>query len=230
MDRKSELLSNLTNVQKKVSAAGVRASRAEGEITLIAVTKNFPSSDVELLAEIGISDVGENKDQEAKQKYKETKSKLVWHFIGQLQSNKVKSVVSYADYMHSVDRLNLAKEISKQCVAINKEIQVFIQVDLGEDNQNRGGVAAKSLPLLAAEIETLPKVKLVGLMAVAPLNTAPADAFEKLIEIRAGFLQDHPQARLLSIGMSDDFETAIEFGATHLRIGSLLLGVRPNLR
>ena len=230
MDRKSELLSNLTNVQKKVSAAGVRASRAEGEITLIAVTKNFPSSDVELLAEIGISDVGENKDQEAKQKYKETKSKLVWHFIGQLQSNKVKSVVSYAHYVHSVDRLNLAKEISKQCVAINKEIQVFIQVDLGEDNQNRGGVAAKSLPLLAAEIETLPKVKLVGLMAVAPLNTVPADAFEKLIEIRAGFLQDHPQARLLSIGMSDDFETAIEFGATHLRIGSLLLGVRPNLR
>lgn len=230
MDRKSELLSNLTNVQKKVSAAGVRASRAEGEITLIAVTKNFPSSDVELLAEIGISDVGENKDQEAKQKYKETKSKLVWHFIGQLQSNKVKSVVSYAHYVHSVDRLNLAKEISKQCVAINKEIQVFIQVDLGEDNQNRGGVAAKSLPLLAAEIETLPKVKLVGLMAVAPLNTTSADAFEKLIEIRAGFLQDHPQARLLSIGMSDDFETAIEFGATHLRIGSLLLGVRPNLR
>lgn len=230
MDRKSELLSNLTNVQKKVSAAGVRASRAEGEITLIAVTKNFPSSDVELLAEIGISDVAENKDQEAKQKYKETKSKLVWHFIGQLQSNKVKSVVSYAHYVHSVDRLNLAKEISKQCVAINKEIQVFIQVDLGEDNQNRGGVAPKSLPLLAAEIETLPKVKLVGLMAVAPLNTAPANAFEKLIEIRAGFLQDHPQARLLSIGMSDDFETAIEFGATHLRIGSLLLGVRPNLR
>ncbi|MFY9325243.1 MAG: YggS family pyridoxal phosphate-dependent enzyme [Candidatus Nanopelagicales bacterium] len=230
MDRKSELLSNLTNVQKKVSAAGVRASRAEGEITLIAVTKNFPSSDVELLAEIGISDVGENKDQEAKQKYKETKSKLVWHFIGQLQSNKVKSVVSYAHYVHSVDRLNLAKEISKQCVAINKEIQVFIQVDLGEDNQNRGGVAPKLLPLLAAEIETLPKVKLVGLMAVAPLNTAPANAFEKLIEIRAGFLQDHPQARLLSIGMSDDFETAIEFGATHLRIGSLLLGVRPNLR
>jgi PLP dependent protein len=230
MNRKTELLQNLANVRERISFACSKSNRLESEITVIAVTKNFPSSDVEFLAEIGISDVGENKDQEAKKKITEVKHELAWHFIGQLQTNKVKSVVRYADYIHSVDRLNLVQEISKQSVAIDKEIKIFIQVDLGEDDQNRGGVAPKSLLELATEIVALPKVQLVGLMAVAPLNSVAKDAFKKLVEIRSGFLQEHPQAQYLSIGMSDDFETAIEFGATHLRIGSLLLGVRPNLR
>lgn len=229
MERISELRENLAQVKQKIALACSKSARDPSEITLIAVTKTFPAADVELLAEIGVCDVGENKDQEAKLKSEQVNSQVDWHFIGQLQTNKVKSVIRYASFIHSVDRINLAVEISKQCEASDKDIKVLIQVELAADDQTRGGVAPAELFELAQRIQGLPKLQLVGLMAVAPLKQSAVDAFQRLIEIRTGFLADFPAARLLSIGMSDDFETAIQFGATHLRIGSLLLGGRPNL-
>ncbi|MGA0078615.1 MAG: YggS family pyridoxal phosphate-dependent enzyme, partial [Candidatus Nanopelagicales bacterium] len=212
------------------SASCALAKRDKSEITLIAVTKNFPASDVEILHELGIEHVGENKDQEASAKHIQVKAELTWHFVGQLQRNKVKSVVKYCQYIHSVDRLSLAKEISKQAELNSRNLKIFIQVDLDESDVNRGGVGRADLAALAKEISLLPAIQIEGLMAVAPLGVDPSQAFSKLREIQADFLKDFPEAVNLSIGMSEDFEIAIAHGATHLRIGSLLLGVRPILR
>jgi pyridoxal phosphate enzyme (YggS family) len=230
MDRKQELAKNFNSVSERIAASCDLAKRDKSDITLIAVTKNFPASDVEILHELGIRHVGENKDQEASAKHNQVKAELTWHFVGQLQRNKVKSVVKYCQYIHSVDRLSLAKEISKQAVANEKNLKIFIQVDLDESDVNRGGVGRAELAALAKEISLLPAIQIEGLMAVAPLGGDPRQAFSRLRDLRADFLKDFPEAVNLSIGMSEDFEIAIAHGATHLRIGSLLLGVRPILR
>jgi pyridoxal phosphate enzyme (YggS family) len=230
MDRKQELAKNFNSVSERIAASCALAKRDKSDITLIAVTKNFPASDVEILHELGIRHVGENKDQEASAKHNQVKAELTWHFVGQLQRNKVKSVVKYCQYIHSVDRLSLAKEISKQAVANEKNLKIFIQVDLDESDVNRGGVGRAELAALAKEISLLPAIQIEGLMAVAPLGGDPRQAFSRLRDLRADFLKDFPEAVNLSIGMSEDFEIAIAHGATHLRIGSLLLGVRPILR
>lgn len=230
MDRKQELAKSFNSLSERISASCALAKRDKSEITLIAVTKNFPASDVEILHELGIEHVGENKDQEASAKHIQVKAELTWHFVGQLQRNKVKSVVKYCQYIHSVDRLSLAKEISKQAELNSRNLKIFIQVDLDESDVNRGGVGRADLAALAREISLLPAIQIEGLMAVAPLGVDPSQAFSKLREIQADFLKDFPEAVNLSIGMSEDFEIAIAHGATHLRIGSLLLGVRPILR
>lgn len=230
MNRQEELRRNLQDLEERISQSCNTSKRERKDITLIAVTKNFPASDIEILYELGIQDVGENRDQEASAKFAQVKKTLTWHFIGQLQSNKVKSVVKYCNFIHSVDRISLAKEISKQAQLIKKTIKIFLQIDLAPTDANRGGVEAGELNSLAREVAKLPGVEIVGLMSVAPLNQEPKEAFSRLAVIRASFLKEFPKAAQLSIGMSDDFEDAINFGATHLRIGSLLLGVRPILR
>jgi pyridoxal phosphate enzyme (YggS family) len=229
MNRNDQLAENLSKINYQIEAACQKANRSINEITVIAVTKFFPASDVEILAKLGIKDVGENKDQEAKEKFQQIKSNLNWHFVGQLQTNKVKSVLQYADFIHSVDRLRLAKEINKVAINLNRPIKIFLQVDLGGDDPNRGGVDPAGLLELANEIAAGQNLELAGLMAVAPLGEDARDAFARLLETRREFLKEFPSATLLSCGMSEDFEIAIEFGATHLRIGSLLLGVRPTL-
>jgi PLP dependent protein len=229
MTRTQELADNLVRVTERVERACATAKRNPSEITLIAVTKTFPASDVEILAELGIKNVGENKDQEAREKHAAVRQNLVWHFVGQLQTNKVKSVVNYVDFIHSVDRIRLAREINKAAERISKKPKVLIQVDLGGDDPNRGGVAGEQLLELAESVSESSNLQMAGLMAVAPLGESPARAFERLAQIRSDFLETYPAANLLSAGMSEDFEQAIEFGATHLRIGSLLLGVRPSL-
>lgn len=230
MDRKQELLKNLNSVSKRILASCTLAKRDQSEISLIAVTKNFPASDIEILHNIGIEHVGENKDQEASSKHSQVKAHLNWHFIGQLQRNKVKSVVKYCQYIHSVDRLSLAKEISKQAVMNEKNLKIFIQIDLDESDENRGGVSPVELLALAKEVSRLPGIQIEGLMAVAPLGEDAGEAFSRLKKLQKDFLREFPKAVGLSIGMSEDFEIAIAYGATHLRIGSLLLGVRPILR
>ena len=230
-NRLSEIQSNLEIIQTRIKNACSAAGRDISEITLIAVTKTYPASDVDLLKQLGIENVGENRDQEASSKKSEVKNEFKWHFIGQLQSNKAKSVVNYADLIHSVDRWSLAKEIQKSAQGINKVQPVLIQVDLDQSGPDptRGGIWPVELSELAAAISQASHLELKGLMSVAPLGEKPELAFARLKEIRVGFLKEHPQAQILSAGMSDDLEAAILHGATHLRIGSALLGERPKI-
>jgi len=198
---------------------------------LIAVTKTYPADDVDLLKQLGIDDVGENKDQEASLKRLQVQADFNWHFIGQLQSNKAKSVVSYAHLIHSVDRPSLAKEIQKSAQGVEKKQAVLIQLDLDQSGPDptRGGLWPTELMALAQQITDSSHLELKGLMSVAPLEENPADALARLAVIRADFLKAYPQASILSAGMSDDLEAAILHGATHLRIGSALLGERPKI-
>jgi pyridoxal phosphate enzyme (YggS family) len=230
-NRLSEIQSNLEIIQTRISKACSAAGRDISEITLIAVTKTYPASDVDLLKQLGIENVGENRDQEASSKQAEVKNEFKWHFIGQLQSNKAKSVVNYADLIHSVDRWSLAKEMQKSAQGINKVQPVLIQVDLDQSGPDptRGGIWPAELSELAAAISQASHLELKGLMSVAPLGEKPELAFARLKDIRASFLTEHPQAQILSAGMSDDLEAAILHGATHLRIGSALLGERPKI-
>ena len=230
-NRLSEIQSNLEIIQTRIKNACSAAGRDTSEITLIAVTKTYPASDVDLLKQLGIENVGENRDQEASSKQAEVKNEFKWHFIGQLQSNKAKSVVNYADLIHSVDRWSLGKEIQKSAQGINKVQPVLIQVDLDQSGPDptRGGIWPAELSELAAAISQASHLELKGLMSVAPLAEKPELAFARLKEIRVGFLKEHPQAQILSAGMSDDLEAAILHGATHLRIGSALLGERPKI-
>ena len=230
-NRLSDIQGNLEVIQSRIKNACSAAGRDVSEITLIAVTKTYPASDVDLLKQLGIENVGENRDQEASSKKSEVKNQFKWHFIGQLQSNKAKSVVNYADLIHSVDRWSLAKEIQKSAQGINKVQPVLIQVDLDQSGPDptRGGIWPAELNELVAAINQASHLELKGLMSVAPLGEKPELAFARLKDIRVGFLKENPEAQILSAGMSDDLEAAIWHGATHLRIGSALLGERPKI-
>jgi len=231
-NRLADIQSNLEKINIRIAEACSSSKRNISEITLIAVTKTYPASDVDLLKQLGIENVGENKDQEAAGKISQVKEKFSWHFIGQLQSNKAKSVVTYAELIHSVDRLSLAKELQKSASAIAKKQKVLIQVDLDQSgpDPSRGGVWPADLAALAQFISQSENLELAGLMSVAPLGENPSEAFQRLAQIRSDFLKNYPKAVILSAGMSDDLEAAIEHGATHLRIGSALLGERPKIR
>ena len=230
-DRLAGIKDNLETLQSRIDNACQEAKRSSTEITLIAVTKTYPADDVDLLKQLGIDDVGENRDQEAALKRTQVQADFNWHFIGQLQSNKAKSVVSYAHLIHSVDRSSLAKEIQKSAQGVDKKQAVLIQLDLDQSGPDptRGGLWPTELMALAQQITDSSHLELKGLMSVAPLEENPAVAFARLAEIRAEFLKTYPQASILSAGMSDDLEAAILHGATHLRIGSALLGERPKI-
>jgi pyridoxal phosphate enzyme (YggS family) len=230
-NRVSDIQGNLEVIQSRIKNACSAAGRDVSEITLIAVTKTYPARDVDLLKQLGIENVGENRDQEASSKKSEVKNQFKWHFIGQLQSNKAKSVVNYADLIHSVDRWSLAKEIQKSAQGMDKVQPVLIQVDLDQSGPDptRGGIWPAQLNELVASINQASHLELKGLMSVAPLGEKPELAFARLKDIRVGFLKENPEAQILSAGMSDDLEAAILHGATHLRIGSALLGERPKI-
>lgn len=223
---------NLRDVQAAIDTACTTHGRSRSEVTLIAVTKTFPASDVAHLAALGITDVGENKDQEARAKREEylridPSHPLRWHLIGQLQRNKAKSVAAYADMVHSVDRVALADALDKACLSLGRRLPVLLQVDLesGADPE-RGGVRPDELMPLADHVQKSTSLELAGLMAVAPLNERPTSAFARLAAIRERFLADFPGAQILSAGMSHDLDAAIAHGATHVRVGSALLGSR----
>jgi hypothetical protein len=218
VDRIAELRANLDAVNERIAAAG----RDPDDITIIAVTKTFPAGDVGLLAELGLTEFGENRDVEAKAKAAEFPG-LRWHFVGQVQRNKARSVAGYANCIHSVDRPGLVAALDK---AADRDIDVLLQVGL-ERTGERGGADPAELPELADAVNATARLKLRGLMAVAPLGTPPEPEFRRLAEIAAEFRGKYPGAEMLSAGMSGDLETAIRHGATHLRIGTALLGRRP---
>jgi pyridoxal phosphate enzyme (YggS family) len=198
------------------------------------VTKFHPAEDIRRLAALGVTDVGENRDQEAAGKAAELADcGLTWHFVGQLQTKKAKSVARYAAAVHSVDRPQLVDALAKAAAAERKDagmapLDCFIQVSLEDDaGTHRGGAGPADVPLLADRIASAEDLRLAGVMAVAPLGAPPEPAFEKLAGVSARLVAAHPAATAISAGMSQDLEAAIMFGATHLRIGSDILGSRP---
>ena len=232
--RAAELAQRLTAVRKRIAAAAESAGRGDRPPSLIVVTKFHPAADIRRLAALGVTDVGENRDQEAAAKSAELAGlALNWHFVGQLQSKKAKSVVRYAAAVHSVDRLQLvdalAKAVRTEMDAVGRApLDCFIQVSLEDDGgTHRGGADPADVPLLAERIAGSTGLHLAGVMAVAPLGAPPEPAFEKLAAVSARLVADHPGAAAISAGMSQDLDAAVKFGATHLRIGSDILGSRP---
>jgi len=228
MDRGLELQANLLDVERDISEACIAANRNRADVTLIAVTKTWPASDVDLLAGLGVTDVGENRDQEAKPKHEEVQAKnLTWHAIGQLQTNKAKSVAAWADVVHSVDRIDLVTALTKAVVGSDLPLGVLIQANLDPNpTENRGGALPNELLKLAELISQCDGLRLKGVMGVAPLGGDDEFAFSKLQEFASQIQNVFPQANWISAGMSGDFGTALKFGATHLRIGSSILGNR----
>ena len=231
--RTAELSANLTALRARIAAACAAAGRPESDVALIAVTKLFPVSDVVALSKLGITDVGENRDQEAAPKAARAAAlgvSLTWHFVGQLQANKAASVVSYADVVHSVDRPGLVSALSRRAVAAGRDepgraVRCLIQVSL-DGAAGRGGAQPADVPGLADAIAAAHGLSLGGVMAVAPLGAAPRPAFARLAQIAGTVRAAHPAARAISAGMSNDLEEAIAEGATLVRIGTALLGGR----
>jgi pyridoxal phosphate enzyme (YggS family) len=224
--RREELAQRLAAVRERISAACDAAGRAATEVTLIAVTKTWPASDVRLLSGLGVTDIGENRDAEAAPKAAQCADlALVWHFIGQLQTNKAASVAQYATFVHSVDRLRLIRSLGAAARRAERVIQGLIEVSLDGDPA-RGGAPADQVPGLAEALAAEPGLALAGVMAIAPLTMDPAEAFARLLDSAAVVQAVRPAATVISAGMSGDLEAAIAAGATHVRIGTALLGDR----
>jgi PLP dependent protein len=230
--RKEQIAAGLDDVRRRIAAAASAAGRDPAEVTLVVVTKFFPASDVRLLAELGVTDVGENRHPEAGDKLAECGHiGLRWHFIGGLQSNKAAAVASYADVVESVDRSKLVKPLDRGAHRRSGPVDVLLQVSLDPPgHQGRSGAEAADLPALAEAVDAAGMLRLRGLMAIAPLDGDPRPAFDRLSAVRAAFVAERPEATWLSAGMSSDFEAAIEAGATHVRVGSAILGPRPAIK
>ncbi len=231
-ERRDELAANLDAVRRRIEAAASAAGRDPGDVTLVAVTKFFPASDVRLLAGLGVTDVGENRHQEAQDKAALCADlDLRWHFIGGLQSNKAAAVASYADVVESVDRVKVVGGLNRgahQRSHGSSGVDVLLQVSLDPPGRDgRSGADASELGALAAAVDEAGMLRLRGLMAVAPLGEDPVPAYARLATIREEFLAGHPEATWLSAGMSADLEAAVTAGATHVRLGTAVLGPRP---
>jgi pyridoxal phosphate enzyme (YggS family) len=230
--RRDELAAGLDGVRRRIAEAARSAGRDAGEVTLVVVTKFFPASDVRLLADLGVTDVGENRHPEAADKRAECADlPLRWHYIGGLQSNKAAVVASYADVVESVDRVKLVNALNRGAHGRAHPIDVLLQLSLDPPGrEGRAGAEAELLPQLAGAVEAAGMLRLRGLMAVAPLGEDPETAFARLAEAHAAFVDVRPDATWVSAGMSQDFEAAIRAGATHVRVGSAILGARPTFK
>lgn len=214
MSRRDEIQTRLHEVRSKIAAI------ADHEVTLIAVTKTFPVSDVQILHELGVNDFGENRDLEGAEKSAVVPA--TWHFQGQIQSNKLKSITKWASVIHSLDDPGHFEIIEK--VAPHR-LSIFLQVSL-DGAHHRGGAGITDLYNLAEKVANSPKHTLAGLMSVPPLGMDPDTAFGQLSVIHNDFMKPFPEATQLSAGMSGDYESAISHGATHIRVGSSILGSR----
>lgn len=226
--RRAEISAGLRAVRARIAAASAAAGRSSADVTLIAVTKTRPASDIRLLSDLGVTDIGENKAQEAAAKAAECAAlglRITWHFVGQLQVNKAARVISFADVIHSVDRLRLVSALGSRAAAAGRSVTCLVQASL-DDDPGRGGAAADQVMAVADAVAAERGLVLGGLMAVAPLGASPASAFAKLAELSLHVRSVHPGAAMISAGMSGDLEQAIEAGATHVRVGTALLGGR----
>lgn len=219
------------SVRDRIESAAAKSGRLANDVELVVVTKNHPASLVTELYELGHRHFGENRDQEARPKAVEVQNQgcldATWHFVGQLQSNKVKSVLEYASIIHSLDRPSLVTELSKQLARKETSVAGFIELNLTED-PGRGGVQLDGLEQLAEQVLLSGRIQLLGVMAVASLGGDPRADFATAMSAAERLGRLVPGANQASIGMSDDFELAIEMGATHIRVGSAITGPRPN--
>lgn len=213
----------------RIRKAAEQAGRSESELTLVVVTKNHPATLVLELLELGARHFGENRDQEAAPKAAEVRATSPiahdWHFVGQLQSNKVRSMLDYSSVLHSLDRESLLNELIKQTDRRETSLDVFIELNLTED-PGRGGILPANLLPFAERVMGAPRLNLLGVMGVAGLDAEPAAEFERIRNASEQLQTIAPDANFISAGMSQDFELAIAHGATHLRIGTAITGKR----
>lgn len=231
--RRSEIAAGLQAARERIAVAEAEAGRPAGSVGLVVVTKTFPAADVQVLADLGVTHVGENRDQEAAPKALALAGAgvagLVWHFIGQLQTNKAKSVARYATTVESVDRARLVTALGRAAVEAGRELTCLVQVCL-DPEPGRGGAAPADVPALAEAIGQASHLTLGGVMAVAPMPGDPDAAFARLSVVAERLQAEHPAATTVSAGMSGDLEAAVRHGATHVRLGSAILGYRPPVR
>lgn len=213
-DRRLEIEENL---------ASLRAEIAPFNPTLIAVTKTYPVSDVAILKSCGIADFGENRNEEGLEKSPEVQGR--WHYQGELQSKKLRSIVSWADVIHSLDEVRHAARIAQILSETGGEIDLFIQLSLDGD-PSRGGVTVDLLHQVTDSVLAMSHITLLGLMCVPPVDQLPEKAFAQLSSIHQEFSKRYPESKALSAGMSGDYLLALEHGATHIRVGSKILGPR----
>ncbi len=228
--RRDEIARRLDDVRRRIADAAQVFGRDPDEITLVVITKTWPISDLEILIDLGVADLGENKHQEAEDKAAALSGRGVrWHFVGQIQSNKATKIAAYADIVHSVDSVRIAQRLNAGAHQADRHVRCLIQVSLdpGADHAGRGGAAPDQIAELASTIETAGRLELAGMMGVAPLGDDPAPAYARLAETWRRLQETYPGARTLSAGMSGDFDEAIKAGATHVRVGSAVLGERP---
>jgi pyridoxal phosphate enzyme (YggS family) len=218
-----DLRANLGRVQEAVARACARAGRSPDHVLLIAVSKTMDVERVRLAIAAGVVALGENRVQEAKEKIEALGRPVPWHLIGSLQTNKAKDAARLFDWIHSVDRLELAQELSRRAHGGERTLNVLLQVNLGDEPQ-KGGVAPAELKRLHDTMVGLPSLKVRGLMAIPPATEQPEQArpyFRRLRELRDELGLEH-----CSMGMSADFEVAIEEGATMVRVGTAIFGAR----
>jgi pyridoxal phosphate enzyme (YggS family) len=231
--RRAEIAANLDRVEARIAAACRAAGRDRAEITLVAVTKTFPADDVGHLAALGVREVGENRAADAAEKVAASRetglTDLTWHFVGQVQTNKAALVAGCCDVVHSVDRARLVTALDKGAGTAGRRLRALVQVDLA-GTDGRGGAAPADVPAIAAAVADAEHLDLAGVMAVAPLDEDPDAAFGRLAAVAEALRREHPGAVVVSAGMSGDLEAAVARGATHLRVGTALLGSRPPLR
>ena len=223
--RADELADRLAALEERLAAACADAGRRRDEVSLVAVTKFHPASDIAVLRDLGVERFGESRDQEARAKAAEVQG-VRWHFVGRLQTNKAASVAAYASVVESCDRRRLVSALSDGARAAERVLDVLVQVSLDGDPE-RGGAPAADVPALADAVAAAEGLRLSGVMAVVPLGQEPARAFGRLAELAERLRQDHPEARALSAGMSGDLEQAVACGSTSVRVGTALLGPRP---
>jgi pyridoxal phosphate enzyme (YggS family) len=232
--RADEIAANLGAVRARIEAACARAGRDVDDLTLTVVTKHFPASDIRVLHRLGVRHLGENRHQEAQQKAAETTDlDVTWHFVGSLQTNKAPAVASYADVVESVDRPRLVSALTRGAAGRQERLVCLVQVNLdldGERLPGRGGAAPADVVALAEQVAAAEGLTLRGVMAVAPRDADPRPAFDALVELAQRVRSVDPAATWVSAGMSGDLEAAVEAGATHLRIGSAVLGERPPIQ
>ncbi|HUH07467.1 MAG TPA: YggS family pyridoxal phosphate-dependent enzyme [Egibacteraceae bacterium] len=223
----AELAERLALAQRRIAAAAERAGRSPHAVTLVAVTKGFDVDAVLAARALGQADFGESKAQELRRKAREAGAGVRWHFVGRLQRNKVKDVVGTASLIHSVDRLELANAIAERARKSGRVQRVLVQVNAGDDPA-KGGCAVDEALALVARVRALDGTACEGLMGIPPLDADPRPVFATLRELRDDVRARFPEVQHLSMGMSSDFEVAVEEGATIVRLGEALFGPRPS--
>jgi pyridoxal phosphate enzyme (YggS family) len=222
-ERREFISASLHDVKSRIANAAHLAGRDLAEITLIAVTKTYPASDVVILRELGEVNFGENRTEEGSVKSLEVPG--IWHYQGQVQSRKLREIASWANVIHSLDQVSHIEKLNRICEETGKKIGVFIQLSL-DGAPDRGGVVEQDLAELGDAVAASSGLELNGVMCVPPVEYEHQLAFAEIAQIHQRFTSRFPSAKLLSAGMSSDFEIAIAHGATHIRVGSQILGSR----